>query len=98
MDPLTRRYCAVTQNFSTWAQSAIQLNRSTSAIADSTVANTSVAVRNVLGFLVHIEHRRGQPELNWLLNGTDIALYVSWAIDVRRAPSTHLSCCASHKP
>lgn len=85
---LTRRRVAVTQNFATWAQSAIQLNRTTSAIADSTVANTSVAVRNVLGFLANIERRHGQPELNWLLNGHDIALYASWAIDVRCARAT----------
>ena len=77
--------------FATWAQTPLQLDRAGNAVANATRDNTINAVRLVLGYAVRVAGRDGEPDFRWLLDGTLLAGYVSWATATRKKQPSSLS-------
>jgi hypothetical protein len=74
------------QAYSTWASSAIQLDRVGQGVhAPTTVSKTSTAVRRILGFGIKVLLQNSTPGLHDMLNGDLLASYTSFALDIRCA-------------
>ena len=64
------------QAYSTWASSAIQLDRVGQGVhAPTTVSKTSTAVRRILGFGIKVLLQNSTPGLHDMLNGDLLASY-----------------------
>ena len=81
--------------FAAWAQADIRLDRAGMPVADATRNNSVAAARMVLGFAVRVAGREGEPSLRWLLDGTLLASYISWASATRKKQPSSLSLEAS---
>ena len=89
---------AAAQAYSSWASSAIQLDRvGQSMHAPTTVAKTSAAIRRILGFGVKVLQQSAAPRLQDMLNGDLLASFTSFALDIRCAftPQASPAACLS---
>ena len=87
-------YAALRQqvsSFASWAQTPLQLDRAGNAVANATRDNTITAARLVLGYAIRVAGRDGEPDLRWLLDGSMLAGYVSWASTTRKKQPSSLS-------
>ena len=71
----------------------MQLDRSSKCLSDSSLANASATLTRVLGFTAYVSGRVGEPRLDWLLDGTAIAAYTAFGLDIRCGMRRH--CTAS---
>ena len=75
---------AALQAYSTWASSAIQLDRVGQGVhAPTTVSKTSTTIRRILGYGVKVLQQLSTPGLQDMLNGDLLASYTSFALDIR---------------
>ena len=91
---VVEHYTALRQQFSSfasWAQTPLQLDRAGNAVANATRDNTITAARLVLGYAIRVAGRDGDPDLRWLLDGSMLAGYVSWASTTRKKQPSSLS-------